>query len=351
MSTRLHAVESILANPLQLAREADYSVGYVGLDIPEDVLSADGVFAAHLPWRPGRKTPRADQWLEESFPGWAFSILEDWAEGEFDFMPYVVFSRGDDTSQRLYYYLCELQSRGLVRGPAPLIFDIARIRKPSSQAWTVAAVKRLAGELQLSEAALLAGVETANRRRELMHGLVTDRQAAGSVYERIARASLFAPTESLQLDLAAANPAPRGRILLAGSSPPDGHLHRAVEAAGWTVCEEGCDRNLSRLGPRLHPGGGNVFELIGRHAHASRVGPRAFYDRSAQLLQRARESRADAAIFWLVEEDEALAWDLAQSRQALETAGLPCLSMPRRAWDYSDHPEISIAAFLEGLDP
>ena len=342
-------IQTILSDPLALARDAGFPLGYIGLDIPEDLLAADGVFAVHLPWSIDRQTPRADDWLEESFPGWARSIVEDWAEGLFDFMAYVIFSRGDDATQRLYYYICELQSRGLVHGPEPIIFDVARVRKSSSEAWSIAAVKRLAEELQLGEAALHAGIDLANKRRKIMASLSDQRKAPGQYYEQFARASLFAPLESLQLDLPEYDTPPAGRILLAGSSPPDDHLHRAVEAAGWWVTGENYDRNLARLGTPLAAGEGDVFELIGRQAHSSTVGPRAFFDRNGQLLQEVRASRADAAIFWLIEEDEALAWDLAQSRQALEATGLPCLTMTRRAWNYSDHPEGEIREFLAGL--
>jgi len=349
MNVCVNTIDTVLADPLTLARKADFPLGYVGFDIPEDLLAADGVFAAHLPWQTGRKTPRADDWLEKSFPGWARSIVEDWVAGAFDFMPFVVFTRGDDVSQRLYYYICELQRRGLAQGPTALIFDIARVRKASSAAWTIAAVKHLAAELKLSESALQAGSELANQRREMMHALARDRQSPGHHYERIARASLFAPLESLQLDSPASLTPVLGRILLAGSSPPDDHLHRAVELAGWSVMDESYDRNLSRLGPVIETAGDDLFASIGRQAHASRVGPRAFCDRAAQLLKQAGDSRADAAIFWLIEEDEAIAWDLPASLRALQATGLPCLVMTRRAWDYSDRPENEIGQFLAGI--
>ncbi|HMB58326.1 MAG TPA: hypothetical protein VKN35_00310, partial [Xanthomonadales bacterium] len=168
MNSPVNSIKTVLADPLARARKADFPVGYVGLDIPEDLLAADGVFATHLPWLTGRETPRADDLLEESFPGWARSMVEDWAEGVFDFMPFVVFTRGDDTTQRLYYYVCEMQNRGLAKGPQPLMFDIARIRKPSSEAWTNAAVKQLAGELGLNRAAVETGTVRANERRELL---------------------------------------------------------------------------------------------------------------------------------------------------------------------------------------
>jgi hypothetical protein len=351
MTTAAVHIDSVLADPLALARQADFAIGYVGLDIPEDILAAPGLYAAHLPWVPGRKTPGADKWLEESFPGWARSMVEDWLAGEFDFLRFVVFSRGDDTSQRLYYYLCELRRRGIVAGPEPLIFDIAHIRKASSLEWTIAAVRQLAQELGLDEAALQAGIETANRRRAVLQELAANRNAPGHAYERIARSMLFAPLENLDLVLTPTTRELPGRLLLVGSSPPDDRLHRAAEAAHWSVVGEAYDRCLERLGPAIAAGPKSAAERIGRHIHGSEIGPRSFHDHAARLLELADRSRARAAVFWLVEEDEAIAWDLGGSRQALESAHLPLLVLSRRKWDCSDAPEAEITTFLGGLQP
>ncbi len=351
MNPSLISVDSVLADPLDLARKAEFAIGYVGLDVPEDILCAPGVYALHLPWKAGAGTPRADQWLEDSFPGWARSMVESWLAGEFDFLRYVVFSRGDDAAQRMYYYLCELQRSGIAGGPKPLIFDIARIRKPSSLEWTVSAVRQLSRELGLDEVALQSGIETANRRRERLRQLVENRTAPGSVYERIVRAMLFAPLEALNLDLQPVHHESPGRLLLAGSSPPDDHLHRVAEATHWTVVGEAWDRNLQRLGSVVPDGPESATDRIGRHVHAGEVGPRSFHDRTTRLLEMVRSSRANATIFWLAEEDEAIAWDLAGSRQALEASGLPHLVLTRRKWDYSDAPEAEITSFLESLQP
>lgn len=349
MNTASVDVSDLLADPLAPASRAEQPIGFVGLDIPEDILAAPPLFAVHLPWQRGRSTPWADRWLEDSFPGWARSMVEDWAGGRFDFLQRVVFTRGDDTSQRLYYYICELQHRRLVQGPEPLIFDIARIRRPSSEAWTIAAVRRLAAELDLDAADLAEGVRTANRRRELMASLDLDRRSPGHFYEQIARASLFAPIESLDLPSLPPNAAFQGRVLLAGSSPPDDHLHLAVESAGWSVVGEAYDRNLSRLGPPVDDLDDDPARVIGRLAFGNSTGPRSFHDRTAHILAEIGRRGVDVVIFWLYEEDEAIAWDVVQSQRALTASGVPTLVMTRRKWDLSDAPEADVIRFLRSL--
>jgi hypothetical protein len=342
-------IDALLADPLGPARRARRAIGYVGLDIPEDLLAADGIFSCHLPWHTGRATPLADRYLEASFPGWARSMLEDWAAGCFDFLEFVVFTRGDDTAQRMYYYICELQRRGLLAGPEPLIFDIAKIQRPSSIDWTIRAVQRLATILGLDDQALQAGMRSANHRRSTFNDIQQARGTRGSLYERIARASLCGPAEDLVAGLVHPQTDVAGRVVLAGSSPPDERLHRAVEGSGWSVVSEACDRSLDRLGPPVTVPQVDPVQAIGKNAHAAQRGSRGFLNRAAALTATTVEARADAVIIWLIEQDEALAWDLAAQRQSLQAVGMPTLVLMRRQWDCSDGPADEIAQFLRGL--
>src|SRR5690606_31861299 len=158
IDTRLH-------DPLAARRAASCGIGFVGPDIPIEVLIASGRPYGHLPWRADRATPWADRWLESSFPYWARSILEQWHDGVFDALDTVVFSRADDASQRLYYYVRELQRNGKLRGPAPRIFDVALIPRESSLAHTEAAVHELMRALDVDVEALPSAFERANEIR------------------------------------------------------------------------------------------------------------------------------------------------------------------------------------------
>src|SRR5690606_16962680 len=264
--------------------------------------------AAHLPWDRMSSTPWADQWLEDSFPGWARCILESWSAGMFDHLAAVVFSRGDDVSQRLYYYVCELQRQARIGGPEALVFDVARIPRPSSAAHTEQAVRQLARDLGLSDEDLAAGIRTADRRRELLQAIDHERALPGYRLEQVARASLFAPPEALDLRHEEELPDAKGRVLLGGSVPPDDGLHRAVEAAGWSVVGETHARNLQRLGPPIGSPGSEPARQIAGHVLAHPVGPRSFDTPAKLIVAEARARKADAVILWAFEEDEAFAW-------------------------------------------
>ena len=337
-------VDRTLADPLAAARAAPRAIGYVGLDIPEDLLAASGRFAAHLPWDADQPTPRADQWLESAFAPWARSILEQWSAGRFDFMEHVIFSRGEDSAQRLYYYIVELQRRGAIGGPKPLIFDVARIPRQTSVAHSVQAARKLADRLGIGEADLRYGIQTANRRRSFFQRIVETRTGCGRRYERIARAALFAPLEDAAPREHDLQPVTR-RVLLAGTAPPDDRIHQAVDVTGWRVSGEAHERSLDRLGAPFELGG-DPFEAVGRNAMTPAFNARSFTDPAGALLDAARRAKADAVILWLVEQEESIVWHIPPQVAAMAKAGIPMLVLTRRRWDGSDDVATEIAAWL-----
>ena len=345
-------LDALLADPLEAARADGRAIGYVGGDVPVDLLLATGRAIAHLPWNVGQPTPRADGWLESSFPGWAQSMLEDWAAGRFDCFAQVVFSRGNDVAQRLYYYVCELQRGGQLAGPEPLIFDIAYIPRDASLRHTEAALRRLAAQLGVDATALAAGIVQANRLRGTLERLEAGRVANGSLYEKLVRASLFADVTALLPTCALPDASPaRCRVLLAGSSPPDGRLHEAVDATGAAVIAELHELASARLGPVIDAAAADPFDAIARQRRQAPIGPRSFGDPAARLADWVRRTRAQAVLLWLTQDDEALAWHLPAQREALAQAGIPVLSMSARRWDAGDGAAADIAAFLKGVTP
>lgn len=342
-------LDATLADPLAPFRAPDRPLAYVGFDVPLDLLLASGRPFCHLPWRKGRATPQADRWLETAFPGWARSIVEDWFAGRFDCFERVIFTRGDDAAQRLYYYLCELQRRGVVGGPKPCIYDVALIPRAASVTHCERALRALMVELDIDAAALIDGIARANRQRAWFARLERERDAAGHLYENIARVALFRDL-SLAGNAIALTPAPSARrLLLAGSVPPDDMFHRMAEACGWNVVHEAHQLTLCRHGAPLRDTGANPLTLLAQHCNSHGAGTRAFSDRAADLVAAAQRAEAGAIVLWLTEEDEALAWHVARQRKALVEAGIPHLVLTRRRWDGSDCAAEEMCRFLQDL--
>jgi hypothetical protein len=347
------ALRAVLDDPLADVRAAapgGCALGCVGYDVPLDLLLATDRPFAHLPWQADRATPFGDRWLESGFPGWARSMLQDWSDGAFDVFSQVLFTRSDDATQRLYYYVCELQRRGLLRGPAPLMLDVARIARPASLHRTTQALRGVGEQLGVSTQDLAQGVLHANALREHYAALDADRRGPGSLYAQLAQASHFTDLQSLPgLDaLATASPVGGRRVLLAGSAPPDDRLHREVEAAGATVVADHHGRSLRRHGPVVACAG-DPFDALAAQLHGRPEGPRGFGNAAALLGDAVAAARADAVVLWLTREDESLVWHVPAQRRAMADAGVPLLVLGARRWDGNDGAATEIHAFLESL--
>lgn len=288
-------------------------VASLGCDMPVELLAATGRYAGPLKFNADRPTPWADQWLESKFAPWTFQILEDWASGALDHLESVVFSRGDDSCQRLYYYVCELRRTGRIAGPEPLVFDVAHIPRASSIGATITSLRNLAHRLGVSEPALASALAA------------QPEPSAGS-------APPTAPS-----------------CVLAGTLPPDRRLHVAVERCGWSAAGETLPESWRTPASPAADEAGDAFERLGRRLHAGTEGPRAFSDRAGALVARLAATRSRAAILWFCEHDEAEAWHAPAMRRALDAEAMPCLMLTRRDWRLADGAAGEIAAFLGGL--
>jgi len=348
MSTLELLVEEALRDPFAAARahmkRRGRVVGYVGTDIPIELIAAADCFALQLPSFATSASFIANTYLESKFAPEIVSILEQYLAGTLDFLDAIVLSRADDSAQRLYYYLSELRRQRVVQGPPPLIFDLAKIPRSTSRAHTRASTAKLAAELGVKDGNLPSAIEQCNRRRYLFASLTQLRLGSdspcGSLVERIGRAAGLCDAHSFDAALAdwlrqAPNADSGPRLILVGNKPPDGWLHGAVEAAGGNIVAEWGEQSMfTNDGSRI--AAGNTLDDIADHYYGQVAGPRAFLDRAAAVRELAIVAHADGVIIWVLEQEEAMIWDVPAQTQALQSTGVPVLSLVRRRWDGSD---------------
>ena len=101
MSSLQELLSQALAEPLARARAVQAAggrvIGYVGADVPVELILAADAFPLLLPALAPGATARADVYLEPSFAPLERSLAEQWLGGGFDFVECVVFSRASDT--------------------------------------------------------------------------------------------------------------------------------------------------------------------------------------------------------------------------------------------------------------
>ncbi len=286
-------------------------IAIAGPNLPLELLEATGRFAGAVPFDPERETPRASQWVENKFLPWARPVIEAWANGEYDDLDQVLFSRADDTSQRVYYYACELQRRGHIGGPEPVILDIAKIPRDLSRDRTIMKLRELGERLGVSAEALEAEILKANARRR-----------------------------------AAVADDPRPVCVLSGTAAPDGRLRDAIAAAGFATVGQSVVEEWLSLGEAVEEGTGDPYAALGRKLHCAPAN-RSMADRGEMLANAIRQNGARAVILWRVDEDEDQGWHLPAERAAIEAAGIPGLVLTRRDWLACDGAIDEITSFLK----
>lgn len=356
-------VSDTLLDPLAAARAHQKAggrvVGYVGAEIPVELIIAANAMPLQLSGLVLTDFKEADRYLEDRFAPSVRAVAEQYLRGRLDFLDAIILPRSDDSAQRLYYYLCELCRSKIVDGPTPLIYDLAKIPRDSSLTYTEQATRKLAQTIGCEELALPKAIALRNRRRDLLAAAnlarIRRNNVQGSFIDRLFRAADLC--EAIPFDTALSDwlernqreeAIPGPRVLLTGSAPPDERLHRAVESAGGNVVAEFGDfASCSAQLPAIPEEGS--FTALAQHYHSLTHGSRAFINRAKETVARAQSSQVDGVIQWLIEQEEALVWDVPAQKSALAAAGIPTLSMVRRCWDASDGTIDEIISFTKSL--
>jgi benzoyl-CoA reductase/2-hydroxyglutaryl-CoA dehydratase subunit BcrC/BadD/HgdB len=356
-------VTDTLLDPLAAARAHQQAggrvVGYVGTEIPVELIIAANAMPVQLSGLMVTDFKHADRYIEDSFEPSIRAVAEQYLQGWIDFLEFIILPRSNDSAQRLYYYLCELHRSNIADGPTPLIYDLAKIPRDSSMTHSEKATRKLAQTINTEEIALPKAIALRNRRRELFAAANADRirqnNVQGSFIDRVFRAADLceanrfdtAFSDWLERNQQESN-IPGPRVMLAGNAPPDERLHRAVESAGGNVVAELGD--FASYGAQLPiiPEEGS-FRALALHYHSLTHGPRAFINRAEMTVARAQSDQVDGVIQWLIEQEEALVWDVPAQKTALSAAGIPTLSMARRCWDASDGTIDEIISFTHSL--
>jgi hypothetical protein len=326
-----------LAEARSRARQGQRVIAFTQPDVPVELLMAAGAFPLALPVN-AASTPRALELLESGFSAASRAVAEQWLTGKLDFVDTVVLSRGDDSFQRLYYYMCELRRCGQLKGPKPVLFDLAKIPRHTSLLHTAAALRILADDISADARRCQEAILVRNRRRALLDRLHDARASAvppaGELCEQILRSADTQDAEAFDekfadwLNEARANwTGPR--VLLTGSRLTDDELHRAVAEGGGRVVGEH-SHHLSSMSNQPPPSAADPMESLARYYHDLSYGPRHFADRGALLDAQVKRLRPSAAIVWASEEDESVAWQLPHLVKTLQDLSIPTLKLARQ---------------------
>jgi hypothetical protein len=315
-------------------------IGYMGHDVPVELILAANALPEAVQGRVGEPTPQADRYLEPTFTPASRSIAEQWLNGELDELEAVIFSRSDDSAQRLYYYMCELQRREVCGGPRPLMYDIAACDRASSLAHTVDSTRHLASALGASPELLEGAIARVQQRTDLLITALNSTRAGqparGSFVGRRLRAA--ERDWSLQFDQTLRDPQDplpvrrdATRLMMIGSTPGDERLHEAAERTGANIIG-----TLNAFTPHEIEAGADTADPFEQVARRCRAHPwRRMLQSPAAFCSRAIESKVAGVILWVLAEDTGLSWVYPRLERVLREHSIPVLPLTMQQWNVS----------------
>jgi benzoyl-CoA reductase/2-hydroxyglutaryl-CoA dehydratase subunit BcrC/BadD/HgdB len=307
--------------------------GYVGADVPVELLTAAGYHPVRLSGAPDEDASPGRHYLGGGLDPVACSILTRLLAGAYGPLDVLVVSRDCEASLRLFYVLRELRrvEPGIALPPVHLV-DVLHLPHRTTTRYVLAKVRGLREWLgaqgrPVPDAALAGAVTAHDRVRALLREmgvLRAQRRLTGVEMLGIVAAVTTRPVVEvlpllgeLTAQLPHREPMPGHPVYLTGSSHDGPHVYAALEAAGLLVVGEDHDRgDLLALGD---VGTATNLAIAERYQFAGPAAPRAsIRARAAHTAAALRERDARGLVSYVRRFDDAPPWDFPAQRAATD---------------------------------
>ncbi|MEU7916687.1 2-hydroxyacyl-CoA dehydratase family protein [Microbispora bryophytorum] len=321
-------------------------VGYVGADVPVELLTAAGVHAVRLTGDPDSGSALGDRYLGRGVDPMARSVLTRLLAGSFGELDRIVVSHDCEASLRLFYALRELRRVEPGAGlPEVYLVDILHLPHRTTARYNRRRIGEFAARLEAwtGRPLDLAGAVAAHdERRRLLAAVAELRRAVparltGRQFLAVANAALpvdehIALLERLLDEAGRLGEHPGRRVFLSGSDHDTPHVYEAVESEGYVIVGEDHSFGDLFLGEPVGAGG---LDALAEHYHRS--GPTAHRatvgERAAHAARAVRRCRAELFVGYSRIGDEAPAWDFPAQRAALD---VPAVLLERQEYGRAD---------------
>ncbi|WP_020418926.1 2-hydroxyacyl-CoA dehydratase family protein [Amycolatopsis sp. ATCC 39116] len=318
-------------------------IGYVGADVPVELITAAGARPVRLAGRPDADRTLGEKYLGRGLDPAARSLLSRLLAGEFGRLDGLVVSRDCEASLRLFYALRELRRvEPAVALPPVHLVDVLHLPHRTTTRYVLAKVRQLRATLEswtgsvITDAALAEAITAQDRLRALLGEMAALRRRgrlsgtrALSIVARTTALPVPAAIELVESVLEEEHaPVPGLRVFLTGSGHDGPEVYEALEEAGLLIVGE--DHDWGDLLWQRRVGAPTELALAERYQHNGPSAPRAsIRARAAHTAAAARECGAEALISYVREHDDAPPWDYPAQREA---TGLPAVLLERQPY-------------------
>lgn len=378
--------ESVAGSP-GVPRASSLVIGYVGGDVPVELLTAAGALPIRLWGDPEVDTAPGDLYLGRGLDPAVRSILTLLLAERYGRLDRIVVSRDCEASLRLFYALRELRrvepSLGL---PEAYLVDFLHLPHRTTFLYNRRRLDQLRERLvgwtgrPISDSDLEWAIERHDEQRRLLGEVAGLRRCepaslSGSEFLAIVGAGTCMPVTAhiemlvrllaetgaddepdsgtaaepdsgTEADVGAVAPAARRgtRAFLTGSSHDTPHVYRALEGAGFVVVGE--DHDWGDMLFERTVGTPTLDALTERYQYNGPTAQRATVgERARHTACAARRCRAQVLIGYARRSDEAPPWDFAAQRSR---TGLPAVFVEHQSYGQIDLGQLSSLQVVAG---
>lgn len=344
-------------------------VGYIGSDVPEEMVLAAGLFPLRISGNPSGGTELADKYMEPVFDPMVRSIFNRVLDGTYSFVDHLIISNSADALVRFFYYLREIKHvEPRVAVPDFYFFDILRTRFRTSAIYNRARTRELAEKLEswagtrLTDEGLSQAITVCNENRRLLEEVARLRRAepprlSGVDALQIIGSSMFMMKSEhnslLQEFLSQADALPRRsgvRLFVDGSALDNLQFYEIVESCDSVIVGETTDWGNRYFEDLVSVDCGPWDAVVDRY-HFKAPAPSKYpvSVRVEYCVRKALEAKAQGVVFFILDADDAPSWDYPEQRKALEAHGVPSLCLDMQQYVISDIEVLKskIKAFID----
>jgi len=347
--------------------------GYIGVDVPEELLIAAGFFPLRITGDPGGSTALADKYVGTAFSPMVRSIFNRLLDGTYAFLDHLIISNSSEATLRLFYCLREIKRLEPYPGlPDIYFFEFLHTKFRTSVLYNRDRVGEFKKQLQkwigkeITGDALREAITLCNENRHLLHEIARLRTEAmprlsGVEALQIIGASMFMPktdhNKLLRRLLNEADQLPTRdgmRLFIEGSSPDHLQFYELVESGQATIVAEDSDWG-NRYFDMLVDESIDPLDAITDRYHFKAPSPTksTIQERVDYCVRKATEATVDGVIFFILHSENPPSWDYPEQRNALEARDIPTLCLPWQPYALTDTGELkaSIESFIQTLHP
>jgi benzoyl-CoA reductase/2-hydroxyglutaryl-CoA dehydratase subunit BcrC/BadD/HgdB len=304
------------------------AAGYVGADVPVELITAAGLRPLRLAGKPGEDSTLGDRYLGRGVDPVARSILTRILTEDYGPLEAIVVSRDCEASLRLFYALRELHRvEPALRLPPVRLVDVLHLPHHTTTRYVHAKIAQLREWLgqwrRIGDDDLAAAITAHDTLRRSLGRAAALRRAnrlSGTRFLEVVAATTAVPVEEaialVDRLLAEDRPAVDGvRLFLTGSSHDTAGVYETLERNGFLVVGE--DHDWGELFFARTCAAPTELALAERYQHNGPAAPRAsIRQRAAHTAAAARACGAEILFSYARVHDDAPPWDFPEQRAA-----------------------------------